>query len=111
MLYTCLVLFRESLLLCPCGKLLCLVPLILLGFDKLFKVFNKVFHSLLKTFVCKRCQMSKFSANLAFFSMNSFLGSTLSPIRSENISSQSMASSTVTFRSVRRSGSMVVSQS
>ena len=46
-------------------------------------------------------QISKFSANLAFCSMNWRRGSTLSPIRRENISSQAIASSIVTRRIVR----------
>ena len=45
--------------------------------------------------------ISKFSANFAFCSMNWRRGSTLSPIRSENISSQAIASSIVTRRIVR----------
>ena len=55
--------------------------------------------------------ISRFSARRAFCSINIRLGSTLSPIRSENISSQAIASSTVTLRIVLLEGSIVVSQS
>jgi len=56
-------------------------------------------------------QISRFSAYFAFSSMNSRRGSTLSPMRTEKISSHAMASSTSTFRMVLVLGSMVVSAS
>ena len=55
--------------------------------------------------------MSRFSAYLAFASMNSRRGSTRSPMRTEKISSQTMASSISTLSKVRFSGSIVVSHS
>ena len=55
--------------------------------------------------------MSKFSAYFAFASINSRRGSTRSPMRTEKISSQTIASSISTFKSVRFSGSIVVSHS
>ena len=79
---------------------------------------NKVcpfFHTTFQQGVGKPCgkpyQMSRFSANLAFCSMNTRRGSTLSPMSRENMASQAMASSMVTFKSVRVAGSMVVSHS
>ena len=59
----------------------------------------------------QRPYISKFSANFAFCSMKSLRGSTLSPMRREKVASHIMASSMVTRRMVRFSGSMVVSQS
>ena len=73
------------------------------------KTFSKKFYTFPRIF--NTTYISKFSANFAFCSMNSRLGSTESPIRSENIASHAIASSTVTLRSVRFSGSIVVSQS
>ena len=55
--------------------------------------------------------MSRFSAYLAFASINSRRGSTRSPMRTEKISSQTMASSISTLSKVRFSGSIVVSHS
>ena len=59
----------------------------------------------------QRPYISKFSANFAFCSIKSLRGSTLSPMRREKVASHIMASSMVTRRMVRFSGSMVVSQS
>ena len=59
----------------------------------------------------QRPYISKFSANFAFCSMKSLRGSTLSPMRREKVASHIMASSMVTRRMVRFSGSIVVSQS
>ena len=55
--------------------------------------------------------ISKFFTYLAFCSINSRRGSTLSPMRMVNTSSAVAASSTSTRRMVRVAGSMVVSQS
>ena len=56
-------------------------------------------------------QMSIFTAYFAFRSIHSFLGSTCSPIRTVKMASARRASSRVIRRSVRFSGSMVVSHS
>jgi len=54
---------------------------------------------------------SRFSAYRAFCSIKSRRGSTASPMRRENMASQAIASSMVTRKRVRDSGSMVVSRS
>ena len=63
------------------------------------------------TLPCLFHQTSRFSANFAFCSINSRRGSTRSPMSRLNIRSHSMASSSVTRRIMRFSGSMVVSRS
>ena len=70
---------------------------------------GNVFHSCVPFLFRERTYTSRYSAYFAFFAINSRRGSTLSPISSENISSQDDASSIVTSFNVRVVGSMVVS--
>ena len=73
------------------------------------KSFYKYFF--FSTIFLKIHQRSRFSASFAFCSINILLGSTLSPISNENISSHAIASSDVTLSIVLVAGSIVVSQS